>query len=156
MSKTEYKFYMQKVSKTNNEFITIDGTQKDLEKDFNGLKYSKCEGINDVGEAMTIYTEEYSDSDTLRVYMPDNVTNKTTTIKLTVFFTGDDRQSVKDSFDAYIRNGFTKYWDTARNKSFIFYIDDKISVGDEKWYGSIPYIECVYNLKNIKGFTENI
>lgn len=153
MSSTGYKFYMQGITKRNEEFIDAEESPKDLEKDFEGLRYIKCEGIENVGEVKNIYTEEYSDSDTLRVFMPTEVYNKATSIKLTLLFVGENRQSVKDSFENYIRNGFHKYWDTARNKSFIFFFDEKISVSEEKWYGSTPYIECTYELKNIKGLT---
>lgn len=127
---------------------------KNLEKDFPGLRYSKCDGLNDIGESV-VYEESYPESDSVRLFIPDNPINKQTIINLTLYFVGDSRQKVKDDFDDYIRKGIHKYWDTARKKEFTFYVKDKITPSEERSYGGIPYIEVTYKLSNINGKTFN-
>lgn len=151
MSDTEYKFYMQSCDINGNE---LEETPKDLEKDFVGLLYSKCVGLNTIGKVKNIYTETYSDADRLRVYMPTDVKNEETVVTLTLVFVGEKRNEVRDKFNEYIRNGFHKYWDTARYKEFVFFIKDELPIGEEMWYGSKPYLRCEYKLQNVKGKTK--
>jgi hypothetical protein len=128
---------------------------KDLEADFIGLVYSKCEGLHTLGAAKNIYEEKYSDSDELRVLVPEVILREATTVKLTLFFVGADRYSVRDDFNNYIKNGFHKYWDNARKRMFQFYVSKELPIGEEKWYGSEPYLKCEYTLNNIHGETVN-
>ena len=155
MSTQTYKFYMQEVTLENGEYVKVEDTLKDLEADFSGLKYMKCEGLEDIGEAR-IYTETYADSDRARVYIPTELTNEPTTVKLTLIFVGDNRRSSFNSFNEYIRNGFHVYWDTARNKELIFYVKDQIKPSDDIYKGSTPYIQCTYTLTNVLGKTTNV
>lgn len=157
---SKYKFYMIACDKDGN---VTQSTEKDLETDFNGLVYSKCEGLDTIGAAKNIYEEKYADSDKIRVYMPVitdesgntifDIKNEPTIIKLTLFFVGTNRITNRDTFNEYIRNGFHKYWDTARKKMFQFYVTKELPVGEEKWYGSTPYLKCEYTLNNIHGKT---
>lgn len=166
--KNEHKFYMISCDKDGN----TQGDTISLEDYFDGLKYSKCEGIDTIGAAKNIYEEKYADSDNIRVYMPPvktdeqgniltddkgnplfDIKNEPTIIKLTLFFVGAGRINTRDLFNEYIRNGFHKYWDTARKKMFQFYVTKELPVGEEKWYGSTPYLKCEYTLNNIHGIT---
>ena len=70
MSDSGYKFYMQQCTKAG---VELDGTLRDLERDFIGLRYAKCVGLNNSGAAKNVYTEKYADSGTLRSYVPDEV-----------------------------------------------------------------------------------
>lgn len=148
---SDYKFYMQEC------YIhgvpTENAEIKDLEADFDGLLYVKCEGIDTIGKAKNIYEETYSDADRLRVFHPSEVMNEATTIVLTLLFAGENRASVRDLFNEYIRKGYHKYWDTARNKEFVFYVKDELSVAEEKWHGGKPYLKCEYKLRNVQGKT---
>lgn len=153
MSDNTFKFYMQKCD---DNYQPIEGTEKDLESDFNGLKYLRCDGIETIGAVKNIYEEKYSDSDTLRSYVPNKITNEATVITLSLMFHGDNRYKVRDEFNEYIRNGYSKYWDTARNKWFIFYIKDELTLGESMWYGNNPYIRCDYKLQNIYGNTFDV
>lgn len=128
----------------------------DLEKDFKGMKYSSMEGIETIGAAKNIYSESYSDSDRLRVYVPTEVKHKETEITLTVYFTGKDRYKVYDEFNAYITKGFHRYRDTARNKWFAFYIKSELKPAESMWYGSTPYLKMEYKLSNIFGRTFDV
>ena len=159
----KYKFYMQECDKEGNP---IEGAQiMDLEKDFKvekdgfvvgQLRYKECKGLNDIGSAR-VYTEEYLDSDRLRVYIPDNLTHSPTTVTLTLYFVGEDRYNVYDSFNTYLKGSkYHIYYDSARKKKLAFFVKDGISVGESQWYGSTPYIQVDYKLSNIFGKTEDI
>ena len=128
----------------------------DLEKDFEGLKYSSMDGIETIGAAKNIYSESYSDSDRLRVYVPTEVKHKETEITFTVYFTGKNRYKVYDAFNAYITKGFHRYRDTARNKWFAFYIKGELKPAEDMWYGSTPYLKMQYKLSNIFGRTFDV
>lgn len=151
--KNKYKIYMQEVDNSGN---LKENTLKDLEDDFDGLRYSKCEGLNTIGAPKNVYEETYSDANRLRVYLPEEVKNAATTISLTLFFVGDNRYATKDAFDAYISKGLHKYWDTCRKKWFIFYVKDEIKPATEELYGSTPFLKYTYTLQNIYGKTFNV
>lgn len=131
------------------------GTRKDLEVDFDGLRYISAKGINAIGKPR-IYTETYADNDRMRVYIPKNLTNAPTTITFTFYFFGDNRQKVYDAFNEYIRNGIHRYWDTARNKYFDFIVDESIDVRNENWNAGIPYLSVDYKVKNLNGKTFDV
>lgn len=152
MNSHGYKFYMQECTK---DYVLVDGTLKDLEKDFDGLKYSKCEGINDYGKPKNVYTETYSDSNELRVWMPDEITREATTVKFTFYFMGENRQDTFHSFMDYLNSGIHVYYDTARNRKFYFVLTEKVSVSDEMWYAGTPYFKVELTVQNLKGNTEN-
>lgn len=137
----EYSFYMSKEGES----------VRDLEKDFEGMKYIKCEGLLDKGKRKNVYTESYSDSDTLRVWMGEEVTREATGITLTFVFIGDNRQNTYRDFYNYAKNGKITYYDTARNKEALLVLMDAIKVKDDIWKGSTPYIEVDFKFKNLWG-----
>lgn len=136
-------------------------TEMDLENEpkWAGLRYYKAEGIDDIGKAKNVYTEEYADSDRKRVYLPpdDNYANEATVVTMTFLVIGDAerRQTTIDNFFEYVRKGVHRYWDNARNKEFDFIVTDEIKVSDEKWHGSNPYVEITLKLQNLNGKTRN-
>lgn len=150
-----YKFYMVACD---NKGEPIKGARTmDLERDFDGLKYSSIEGIETIGEAKNIYSESYSDSDRLRVYVPDNLTHKPTTVTLTLYFVGKNRYNVYDSFNTYLKESkYHIYYDSARKKKLTFFVKDEIGVGESQWFGSTPYIRVEYKLSNIFGRTFDV
>ena len=150
-----YKFYMQQVTKRDDAWELVPNTRKDLEVDFSALRYSKAEGINNIGKPR-VYTETYADSDRLRVYVPEVVTNEATKVTFTFYFFGDNRQTIFDEFNEYIRNGVHRYWDTARNKYFDFILADEVNISGEKWYGATPYFEVKYAVQNLNGRTFDV
>lgn len=154
MIDSEYSFYMQQCTK---EGVLIDGTLRDLERDFIGLRYAKCVGLNNYGAAKNVYTEKYADSGTLRTYVPDEVYNEAVEVTFTFYFFGDEarRQATFHAFMDYIRTGYHLYWDTARNRKIQFLPPmDAVSPSDEMWYGSMPYFKVDLKLQTIKGWTE--
>jgi hypothetical protein len=151
---SEYKFYMQECDKEGN--ILVGTSPKDLEVDFAGLRYKECKGLNTIGAA-NVYTESYADSNRLRVHVPSNLTNKATTVTLSLYFIGEDRYKVYDAFNEYLRNSpYHIYYDTARKKRFAFFVKEEISPSVSQWYGSTPYIEVSYKLSNIFGRTFDV
>lgn len=158
---SEYKFYMQEVEKRNGVFELVPETEerdtkRDIEADFYGcIRYSKAEGINTIGKPR-VYTEKYSDSDRLRVYVPKEVTNDATKVVFTFYFFGDYRFAAYNEFNEYIRNGIHRYWDTARNRYFDFIVADEIKIGNERFYGKMPYFEVKYTVQNLNGRTFEI
>ena len=151
-SMQKYKFYMQKCDRQGN---VIDGTLKDLEVDFDGLRYSKLTGLNTLGKSQNIYTEKYSEMNGVRVYIPEATTCDSYNLTLTLYFFGENRQKVYDDFNEFIRHGYTKYWDTARNKELVFIINSEIKPSSEKWYEGTPYFGVNYTLVNINGKTND-
>lgn len=129
------------------------GASKDLEQEFQGLKYSRIKGLNDIGK-QKVYKEGIAEAQTTNVYIPETPVYEPTTVELVLYFVGDNRYTVYDNFNNYVKVGFHRYWDTARNRNFIFYIEDEIKIDEELWYGSTPYLKVTYKLQNVKGFSE--
>lgn len=148
-----YKFYMKTINKDGS--IPDDSITKDLEADFDGLRYKECKGLNTIGKPRT-YTESYADSDRLRSYIPETTLSEATDVKLTLYFMGENRHATFDEFNEFILGGYRKYWDTARNKAFDFFVKDKVEISDEKWYWSKPYFEVTYTLQNLNGKTTDV
>ena len=146
------KFYMQKVD-ANGDLIA--NTLKDLEVDFLGMKYSRCVGLMNKGKRKNVHTEEYADSDTLRVWQGTEVTREATTITFTFVFAGDNRQSVYDSFYEYVKNGVISYYDTARMKEARIFLVDALEPSDDIFVGSTPYIKADFKFQNIWGECKN-
>lgn len=152
VAKNPYKFYLRGVTK-DGKFIK-DDEPKDLEEDFDGLRYIRCTGIDEIGKAKNIYTETYSDADKVRTFIPNGIKNAETDIELTLCFFGKttkDCRDICDSFTDYIRKGLHRYYDTARKKYFDFYVEDVITPSKEDYKVNIPHIEISYKLKNIYG-----
>lgn len=154
MGEFGYEFYMQECDRSGN--ILVGSVKKSLEQDFQGLRYSKIDGIETIGAAKNVYSESYADADRLRVYAPKDVKHKETTVTLTLYFLGEKRFEVLDAFNAYIKGGFHRYWDTARNKWFAFYIKDELKPAEAQWFGSTPYLKMDYKLVNIFGRTFDV
>lgn len=146
-----FKFYMQEVEWNGSEYVPI-GVQKDLEKDFDGLIYEKCQGLDAIGSAR-IYKEEYADSDRLRVFIPTELTNEATEVNLSLYFIGENRRKTFDSFCEYIRKGYHLYYDNVRKKNLYFYVEKPIKINEDENKGSTPYINAIFTLQNIFGKT---
>jgi len=132
-----------------------DATIKDLEKDFIGLKYCKCVGLEARGERKNVYTESYADSDEIRVWQGKDVTREATEIVFTFYFLGDSRQSIIDSFYEYIKNGLISYWDTKRYKKAYMIFKDKFTISEDMFVGSTPYKKVDVTFQNLWGECKN-
>lgn len=152
VAKNPYKFYLRGVNKDGS---FNDDKPKDLEEYFDGLRYIRCTGIDEIGKAKNIYTETYSDADKVRTFIPNEIRNAETDIELTLCFFGANCRDVCDNFTNYIRNGLHRYYDTARKKYFDFYVEDVITPSKENYKVNIPHIEISYKMKNIYGKSFN-
>ena len=154
MNEYGYEFYMQECDSKGN--ILANSVRKSLERDFEGLKYSRIDGIEAFGSPKNVYSESYADADRLRVHAPKDIKHKETTVTLTLYFVGDNRFESLAAFNAYIGGGFHRYWDTARNKWFAFYVKDELKPAESMWYGSTPYLKMDYKLVNVFGRTFDV
>lgn len=150
---SQYTHYMKRVDIVNPTQPTYD-----IEEQFSGLLYMRADGMNDIGKSKNVYTEEYADSDRLRVYLPNdgNYTNDATKITMHFLIVGNasQRLSTLKAFEDYVRVGIHRYWDTARNLEFDFIVQEEIKVSDERWHGSSPYVEIQVPMQNLNGKTK--
>ena len=128
---------------------------RDLEEYFPGLYYSKCEGLETVGAAKNIYTEDYAEADGLRVYHPTDTTggavaHKETEVKLTLIFLDDGRRAAYNAFCTFLENGRVFYWDNARNKK-VWLILQKEVAPDADTVVPDGYIGVTFIFTNIWG-----
>lgn len=148
-----YKFYIQRVEwdAENKLYLPDESSTIDLEAYYNGLKYARLTGINDIGKTKNIYTEKFPESDRLRVYIPKVAQYEATTMTLTLYFFGKNRQQVFNDFVNEIKTGIHRYRDTARQYYFDFIVDDELKPSDENWYSGQPYFKVDVKMKNIYG-----
>lgn len=157
---SQYNHYMKRVDVDNQPTYNI-------ENQFTGLLYMRTDGINNIGKPKNIYTETYAENDSLRVCLPkhessgamvhslSDIANEATKITMHFLVVGvaSQRQTTIKNFFDYIRAGVHRYWDDARNLEFDFIVTEDLTVSDEKWHGSAPYIEISVPMQNINGKT---
>lgn len=162
-------FYIQRMkwnfdSATEEETLVVyDNASRpvDIEMNYNAV-YSECKGIEDIGKAKNIYTEDYADSSFLRAYIPKQIAREATDVTLTLYFFGEHRQAnlarfIKDitggDTDTLVKNYGTpyRYYDTIRMKGFDFIYMENTTVEEDVWKGNLPYIKVSFKLKNIYG-----
>ena len=141
------KFYIKRESDTD---------YTDLESYFNGMKYSKCVGLEDLGKPKNIYTETYADADSLRVHIPEEVKREATDITFTFIFFCENRKSVYDRFNEFIKGQKLYYYDTARNKQAYMVLIDKTEPKEDIYKGSKPYMSVDYKFQNLWGECKSI
>lgn len=146
-------FYMQDCDKYGN---LVPNTQIDLEEHFEGLMYSKAEGLLAKGKIKNVYSEQYADSDRLRVHYPDTPAREQTTVTFTFYIAGENRQQVYDNLYNYLISGFHSFWDTIRHKKVFFYAPNEYKPSEEVYVGSKPYLKLVVEVQNIFGTTFDV
>lgn len=137
-------FYMQRAD-------VLDSPIKDLEKDFVGLKYIRCEGLETKGKPKNIYQEMYADSDEVRVYIPSVINREATKVTMELVFEGANRRKVFNDFYDYIKLGKFKYWDNLRNKEALLVLNNEVKPSEDLFKGSSPYIEVKFPFLNLYG-----
>lgn len=151
---SQYTHWMQRIDIVGQNAIDIEDYPL-----FKGLLYMKADGMNDIGKAKNVYTEQYADDDRMRVHLPSvsvsDYTNEATKITMHFLVVGDaqQRQDTIRAFADEVRTGIHRYWDDARNLEFDFIVTDEIKVSDEKWHGSSPYVEIAVPMQNLNGKT---
>lgn len=152
MATSKYKFYM---AECDANWMIKDDTKKDLERDFEGLRYQEAKGLNLTGKPR-LYTETYADADKVRVYIPENKTYEPTTITFSFVFLGENRYKTYDEFVTWVSGKKMAYWDDARKKRAFFYVADSIQPAEEMWYGSTPYLRLELKVTNVYGRTFDV
>jgi len=131
---------------------------KDLEKDFEGLRYMRCEGLNDYGEVTSNHTETYPESSKADSYVSKTPAHKPTTIKLTLyFFEGGEDDEKNDatyhSFMKFITGSKVVYRDTKRKRKALMELEgEPTKPKADTLYGQ-KYKEVTFTFKNVYGMT---
>lgn len=151
MADTNIKFYIQ----------IEDGTLYDLETGWtiigsgsepsSKILYSKCTGLLNKGKRADIHTETYADCDEIRIWLGDKIVREPTTITLSLYFTGRYRQDVFKSFMRTVENQKVSYWDTARLKKAYMVLIDAVTITEDVYNGSTPYMLCEFKFQNLWG-----
>lgn len=123
----------------------------DIEKRFQGMKYSQCDGLLDKGKRKNIQIESYADSNELRVWQGNVVLREATTITFSMYFIGDDRQAKYEAFTEYVSNGKIYYWDNKRKKQAYLVYSEALQPNEDVYKGSTPYILAEFKFKNMWG-----
>lgn len=137
-------FYMKRYDLPNQ-------TPKNLEIDFQGLKYLSCKGLSDVGKPKNIVVEEFADNAENKIYIPENIYHEPTDFVLSLVFTGAMRRKAYDDFCTYIKNGKFYYWDTVRKRKVSIVLLSPIRPTDDIFKGSSPFIKVDFTFTNILG-----
>lgn len=149
MSNVKYDFYLQK--------FPIGGVIQpiiNIERYFEGAKYSSLKGIDNYGKIKDIYTETYPESSELRVWIPEIITRDNPEIELTLYFVGVNRRSVYHQFVQYISGSKLYYWDNCRNRKVAILLTEPVEPSDDELYGSTPYITASFKFTNLDGQSE--
>lgn len=132
---------------------------KDLEKDFDGLRYKECTGLNSYGEPSNTYEEQYAESSEAEVFVGSVPAHKQTTIKLTlVFFEGEGEagdgkdDSAYHDFLKFVTGCKIAYRDTARKRKALMYLSGAIEPKSDTLYGQ-KYKEVTFTFKNVYGMS---
>lgn len=128
----------------------------DIETRFEGLLYSKCEGLLTKGKRKDIYEEKYADDDKLRVWQGEKVTREATTITFTFFFVGENRLHTYQNFYDYVKNGKLYYYDTKRLKKAYMVLKEALDPQEDVYKGSTPYIKADFKFQNLWGECKDV
>ena len=143
----DYKFYISRLINR----VWEDAT--DIESHFIGMHYLKCTGVDSYGKLKNVFTETYSETSNLRVYLPETIARENTNIEFEFVFEGANRRDTYHSFVEWLSGYRLKYWDTCRNRELEMILIDSIAPDEDELYGSNPFIRCKFKFKNIKGET---
>lgn len=129
---------------------------QDIETRFEGLLYSKCEGLLTKGKRKDIYEEKFADDDKLRVWQGKGVTREATTITFTFFFVGENRLRTYQNFYDYVKNGKLYYYDTKRLKKAYMVLKEALEPQEDIYKGSTPYIKADFRFQNLWGECKDV
>lgn len=125
----------------------------DIEAKFDGLHYVKCGGLSRFGKPKNIYSETYSETSELRIYLPETVARENTDIEFEFVFNGENRRDTYHQFVEWLSGHRLKYWDTLRNRELEMILMESVEPDEDYLYGSRPYILVQIKFKNLKGET---
>lgn len=146
------KFYMRRVGTADDESQPV----MDLERDFPNLYVKEVKGLSTKGEPKNICFESYAEEDGQRVYLPDDVKRKSTSITIVVAVLGQDARCIYDRFYEYVRNGQFEYWDTARKRKARLVLSSEVTLNDDMMKGDTPYLIASLPFTNLWGDTKKL
>ena len=126
----------------------------DIEAYFNGLHYSKCEGLSNYGKPKNVYTETFAETSELRVYLPETVARENTDVEFEFVFDGENRRDTYHSFVEWLSGKRLKYWDTLRNRELEMILIESVEPEEDELLGSHPFVRVPFKFKNLRGQTE--
>lgn len=134
-----------------------DNTVKNLQVDFPSLRMKSVSGLLEKGDLKNLVTEDYAESSELRVYIPNEVTNKKTSITLEIAFIGANASTDFDNFYNFINGKVIEYWDTYRKKKVPkMILNKKLKKVKDKRRGDSTIIIYKYTFLNLSGKTLDI
>lgn len=143
----EYKFFMTRL--INNEWEK----EISLEDYFNGMKYCSCTGLSTKGKPKNIYTENYAETEDLRIFLPDSVIRENTDLEFEFAFKGEGRRDMYDRFCDWITGYRIRYWDTCRERQVEMVLLEAVEPDKDYLIGSEPFMVAKFKFKNLRGST---
>lgn len=155
-------FYIGKYNQSDDSWSWVDIEHNTVFNDNDAkTRYRFFKGLDSKGKPKNVYSESYAESDVERFSVPETVARETTDITLDIVFLEKDgctsenyynyRQQHFDAFYNHIKDGVFVYWDNIRKRAAICVLEDAVSVEEERYVSSKPYLEIEFKLKNIYG-----
>lgn len=143
------EFFMQRIDLLNQPV-------KNLEKDFDGLRYKEFKGLENYGKLKSVYTETFAETDEVQVYMAPKIVRENIELTLTLLFVGDNRRATYHSFVDYISKGKIKYWDTVRKREVVFILTEAIEPEEDTAKEGDGYTMVSFTLTCINGQAKDV
>lgn len=139
------RFYIHRVK---------DGVLKNLEVDFEGLRYKEAKNVNSVASAK-VYTEEFAEEDGSVVFLPDTPVVKQGEFTLVLYFIAEDGDyaralGVYESFMDFVFGHEVVYYDTFRRRKIKCHLEDKVTPKQDVVNG-VSILEVELKFKNDMG-----
>lgn len=158
----EYTYYMLRGVPDGVGGYTLDASGRDLERDFDGLRYKSFGPVGGYGDKKGVYSESYAEEDGDDVYMSSDVVRSSLEYKLELyFFCPDDSlteyaarvnaaREVYEEFMDYVSGGMIVWWDTVRRRRVLMYLEEGVEPDDDVVCGE-PYLGVALKFKGVFG-----
>ena len=133
--------------------------------DFGFCRYKSITGLNSRGRQKAVYSEEYADASSVRVYVHPTERLASTESVLTVYFFGSDpslpterpsnelmalAEKSWDGFCRWLSGGLVVWYDDVRMRRALFYLSSACEPSADVVKG-VPYLCCQVTLCNVFG-----
>ena len=157
----EPKVFLAKVSKGNDgKYAIIEGTNKNVMTDFDGVFYQAADGVEAIGQPRA-YTEEYPESGELDVYFPEKTTLKATDFTLKLYFIAPDDKVGNEAIDYiinsyhsfmdYLQGSLILYWDNVRKRKLLLALTESVKPSTTSVLEGREYLAVSFKFKNVYG-----
>lgn len=157
-----YSFYCIRVEQLSDGTFEVADEEKDLERDFLGLRFKSLSGVGDYGKVKGVYSESYAEVDGVSVYISSDVVREQSEVKLSLhFLCADDTvtdmssqedaaRSVYEAFMDFISGCLLVYRDTIRQRRMLLYLDEASEPSTDCVNGK-AYLTVQFTLKSVFG-----